>query len=69
MALAEQVKSIDKSRLVKKIGYLDDIKEQQAVVEAYMANVTGKSRYSSLWIKILDMLFKLIKEGVHNDAA
>jgi len=69
MVLAEQIRVIDKSRLLEPIGYLDNIKEQNDVINAYMANITGKNRYNSWWTKIMHMVFKLVREGEYGDAA
>ena len=69
MVLAEQIRVIDKSRLLKQIGYLDSTKEQNDVINAYIANVTGKKSYNSVWTKIINLIFKLVREGEYNDAA
>ncbi len=68
MVLAEQLKSIDKSRLKEKLGYLDSVGEQNAVIKAYIANITGKNN-NSLLTKILDVLFKIVKEKSYGNAA
>lgn len=69
MVLAEQIRVIDKSRLLDKIGYLDDSKEQNDVINSYIANITGKKKYTSMWTRIINMIFKLVKEGEHGKAA
>ena len=69
MVLSEQIRVIDKSRLLNKIGYLDNIKEQNDVINTYIANITGKKRYTSVWSKIINMIFKLVKEGEYGNAA
>lgn len=69
MVLAEQIRVIDKSRLLKQIGYLDSTKEQNDVINAYIANITGKKSYNSVWTKIINLIFKLVREGEYNDAA
>lgn len=69
MVMAEQIRVIDKSRLLDKMGYLDDIKEQNDVINAYLANITGKKNYTSVWSKIINMIFKLVKEGEYGKAA
>lgn len=69
MILAEQIRVIDKSRLLDKIGYLDDTKEQNDVINTYLANITGKKSYTSVWAKIISMIFKLVKEGEYGKAA
>ena len=35
----------------------------------YIANITGKKRYNSVWSKIVNMIFKLVKEGEYGNAA
>lgn len=69
MVLAEQIRVIDKSRLLDKVGYLDNITEQNDVINAYIANITGKKKYTSMWTKIVNMIFKLVKEGEYGKAA
>lgn len=69
MILAEQIRVIDKSRLLDKIGYLDDVTEQNDVINAYLANITGKKRYTSMWSKVINMIFKLVKEGEYGKTA
>lgn len=69
MVLAEQIRVIDKSRLLDKIGFLDNIREQSDVINAYIANITGKKKYTSVWTKIINMIFRLVKEGEHGNAA
>lgn len=69
MVLAEQIRVIDKSRLLDKIGYLDDSKEQNDVINSYIANITGKKKYTSMWTRIINMIFKLVKEGEYGKAA
>ena len=69
MVLAEQIRVIDKSRLQDYIGFLDDTGEQNDVINSYLANITGKKRYNSVWSKIIDMIFRLVKEGERGNAA
>ena len=69
MVLAEQIRVIDKSRILDYIGHLDNANEQNNVINSYLANITGKKRYSSVWSKIISMIFKLVKEGEYGDAA
>ena len=69
MVMAEQIRVIDKSRLLDKIGYLDNTKEQNDVINTYLANITGKKNYTSIWSKIVNMIFKLVKEGEYGRAA
>ena len=69
MVLAEQIRVIDKSRILDYIGYLDNANEQNNVINSYLANITGKKKYSSVWSKIISMIFKLVKDGEHENAA
>lgn len=69
MVMAEQIRVIDKSRLLNKVGYLDDLNEQNDVINTYLANITGRKRYTSMWSKIINMFFKLVKEGEYGKAA
>lgn len=69
MVMAEQIRVIDKSRLLDYIGYLDSAKEQDDVINTYLANITGKKKYNSVWSKIVNMIFKLVKEGEYENAA
>lgn len=69
MVLAEQIRVIDKSRLQDYIGFLDNTKEQNEVINSYLANITGKKKYNSVWSKIIDMVFRLVKEGEYGNAA
>ena len=67
--LAEQIRVIDKSRLQDYIGFLDKTNEQNEVINAYLANITGKKKYNSVWSKIINMIFRLVKEGEYGNAA
>lgn len=69
MVMAEQIRVIDKSRLLDKMGHLDNTREQNDVINVYLANITGKKKYTSMWSKIINMIFKLIKEGEYGKAA
>lgn len=48
MVLAEQIRVIDKNRLRGKIGHIDNSEEQNDVINAYLANITGKKKYNSV---------------------
>lgn len=69
MVLAEQIRVIDKSRLLNKIGYLDNASEQNNIINAYLANITGKKKYNSVWAKVIELIFKLVREGEYGSAA
>ena len=69
MVLAEQVRVIDKSRLREKIGHINEVKDQNNVINVYLANITGKKNYSSVWSRIIDLFFRLVREGEYENAA
>ena len=69
IVLAEQIRVIDKSRILDYIGYLDNTNEQNNVINSYLANITGKKKYSSVWYKIISMIFKLVKECEQENAS
>ena len=69
MVLAEQIRVIDKSRILDYIGYLDNTNEQNNVINSYLANITGKKKYSAVWSKIISMIFKLVKECEQENAS
>lgn len=69
MVLAEQIRVIDKSRLKNYIGFLDNADEQNDIINSYLANITGRKRYNSVWSKIINMIFRLVREGEHENAA
>lgn len=63
MLLGETLTQISKDRIINKIGSITDEKVQNDVLNVYIANITGKKRYNSLWSKVINMIFKLVKEG------
>ena len=69
MLLGETLTQISKDRIIKKIGSITDENIQNDILNVYIANVTGKKRYNSVWSKIINMIFKLIKEGEYGNAA
>ncbi len=69
MLLGETLTQISKKRIKKKIGTISDDKTQNDIINVYMANITGKKKYNSVWSKIINMIFKLVKEGEHGNAA
>ena len=69
MVLAEQIRVIDKSRVLDYVGHVNSSVDQNNILNAYLANITGKKTYSSVWSKIVNMIFKLVKEGEHGYAA
>ena len=62
MLLGETLTQISKQRIKKKIGSISDERTQKEILNVYIANVTGKKR-SSIWFKITNMIFGLVKEG------
>ncbi len=69
MLLGETLTQISKERIKRKIGTISDEKTQNDILNVYMANITGKKKYNSVWSKIINMIFKLVKEGEHGNAA
>ena len=69
MLLGETLTQISKERIINRIGSVTDEKTQNDILNVYIANVTGKKRYNSVWSKIINMIFKLIKEGEYGNAA
>ena len=63
MVLAEQIRVIDKSRLLEKLGYIENVNEQNDIINAYLANITGKKNYNSVWTKIINLFYRLVREG------
>ena len=54
---------------VNKIGSITDEKTKNEILTVFFANVTGKKKYNSVWTKIINMIFKLVKEGEYGNAA
>lgn len=69
MLLGETITQISKDRIINKIGSVTDEKTQNEILNVFFANVTGKKKYNSVWTKIINMLFKLVKEGEYGHAA
>lgn len=69
MLLGETLTQISKERIIKKIGSITDEATQNDVFNAFMANITGKKKYNSVWSKIINMIFRLVKEGEYENAA
>lgn len=69
MLLGETITQISKDRIINKIGSVTDEKTQNEILNVFFANVTGKKKYNSVWTKIINMLFRLVKEGEHGHAA
>lgn len=67
MLLGETLTQISKERIICKIGSVTDEKTQNDILNVYLANITGKKRYNSVFSKILNKIFKLVKEGYVED--
>lgn len=67
--LGETLTQIDKKRIIKRIGYIDNVKEQNDVINVFLANATGKKSYNPFWNRIVCLVFKLIREGEYGNAA
>lgn len=68
MLLGETLTQISKERIKGKIGTISDEKTQNDILNVYIANITGKKKYNSVWSKIINMVFKLVKEGEYGNA-
>lgn len=69
MLLGETLTQISKERIIEKIGSITDEKTQNDILNVYIANITGKKKYNSVWSKIINMMFRLVKEGECKNAA
>lgn len=69
MLLGETLTQISKERIRGKIGNISDGKTQNDILNVYIANITGKKKYDSVWSKIINMVFKLVRECEHGNAA
>lgn len=69
MLLGETLTQISKERIINKIGSVTDEKSQNDILNVYMANITGRKKYNSVWSKVVNMLFRLVKEGEYGNAA
>lgn len=69
MLLGETLTQISKERIINKIGSITEENTQNDILNVYIANITGKKRYNSVWSKIVNMIFKLVKEDSNGDAA
>ena len=69
MLLGETRTQISKERIINKIGSITDEKTKNEILTVFFANVTGKKKYNSVWTKIINMIFKLVKEGEYGNAA
>ena len=67
MLLGETLTQISKDRIICKIGSVTDEKTQNDILNVYLANITGRKRYNSVFSKILNKIFKLVKEGYEKD--
>lgn len=63
MVLGEQIRSIDKNRVLSKIAHIDNEDVQYRIVNVYMSNMMGAKQYSNILVKISNLFFKLIKKG------
>ena len=69
MLLGETLTQISKERIINKIGSITEENTQNDILNVYIANITGKKRYNSVWSKIINMIFKLVKEDSNGNAA
>ena len=69
MIIAEQLTVIDKKRLKDYIGHISSEKEQNEILNTYFANVTGHKKYDNVFTKVINIIFKFIREGNNNGNA
>ena len=69
MLLGETLTQISKERIINKIGSITEENTQNDILNVYIANITGKKRYNSVWSKIVNMIFELVKEDSNGNAA
>ena len=69
MLLGETLTQISKERIINRIGSVTDEKTQNDILNVYFANVTGKKKYNSVWSKIINMIFRLVREGEYGNAS
>ena len=69
MLLGETLTQISKKRIINKIGSITEENTQNDILNVYIANITGKKQYNSVWSKIVNMIFKLVKEDSNGNAA
>ena len=69
MLLGETLTQISKERIINKIGSITEENTQNDILNVYIANITGKKRYNSVWSKIVNMIFKLVKEDSNGNAS
>lgn len=67
MLLGETLTQISKERILSKIGTISDSEVQNDILNVYLANITGRKKYNSVFSKILNKIFKLVKEGYEED--
>ena len=68
MLLGETLTQISKERIINIISSVTDEKTQNDILNVYFANVTGKKKYNSVWSKIINMIFRLVREGEYGNA-
>ncbi len=69
MLLGETLTQISKERIRNKIGTISDEKTQKDILNVYIANVTGKNRKNSILYRLINVIFKLVKEDGYGNAA
>ena len=67
MLLGETLTQISKERILSKVGTISDSEVQNDILNVYLANITGRKKYNSVFSKILNKIFKLVKEGYVED--
>lgn len=47
MVMAETLCQVSKARILSKVGYIDNERDKNNIISAYLANITGRKTYSS----------------------
>mgnify|MGYP002514953459 CR=1 FL=1 len=57
MLLGETLTQISKERILSKVGTISDSEVQNDILNVYLANITGRKKYNSVFSKILNKIF------------
>ena len=60
MAMAETMCQVSKDRIMNKIGHIDREIDKRNIVNAYLANITGRKSYSSGFSQVVYAICKFV---------
>ena len=60
MAMAETMCQVSKHRVLNKIGHIDRDIDKKNIVNAYLANITGRKNYSSGFSQVVYAICKFV---------